>query len=245
MIPLAVPSGRVIAIASGKGGVGKTWFAITLAQALARLGRRVILLDGDLGLANVDVQLGLNPPHGLADVLSGRMPIAAALVEANGVAVLAGASGSGALAAADPALMLAILRQAATGQDEVVLDCGAGLDATPRRLSAAADLLLVLATDEPTSLTDAYAAMKLAWRDAPGLDLRLVVNRAGDFRAGERTHAALAAAARNFLRRDLPLAGIVRADAKVADAIRHQTGLLVRHPGSPAAEDVERIARGL
>ncbi|WP_431283431.1 AAA family ATPase [Humitalea sp. 24SJ18S-53] len=245
MIPLPIPAGRVIAIASGKGGVGKTWFAITLSQALARQGRRVVLVDGDLGLANVDVQLGLNPPHGLADVFVGRLALDAALVEAGGVAVLAGSSGSGALAAVDPAPMLAILRQAAIGHDDVVLDCGAGLDATPRRLSAAADVLLVLATDEPTSLTDAYAAMKLAWRDAPGLDVRLVVNRAVDVRGGERTHAALAAAARNFLRRDLPLAGIVRADTKVPDAIRHQTGLLVRHPGCAAAEDVVRIARAL
>ncbi len=244
--PLSAPArGRVIAIASGKGGVGKTWFAITLGQALAQAGRRVMLVDGDLGLANVDVQLGLNPPHGLAEVFSGRMVLRDALVESGGMAVLAGASGSGALASADPALLPALLHGAAEDRDDVVLDCGAGLDATPRRLAAAADVLLILATDEPTSLTDAYAAMKLAWRDMPGLDLRLVVNRAADAKGGERTHAALASAARNCLRRDLPLAGIIRADPKVADAIRHQTGLLTRHPASPAAEDVLRIARTL
>jgi len=237
--------GRIIAVASGKGGVGKTWFAVTLAQALAQAGQRVLLVDGDLGLANVDVQLGLNPPHGLAEVLSGRLSLGAATVPVGGFAVLTGSSGSGALANADPAILAALLQAGAAGRDMLVLDCGAGLDAAPRRLAASADLLLVLATEEPTSLTDAYAAMKLAWRDAPQLDLRLVVNRAADAKAGARTHAALAAAARNFLQRELPLAGIVRADAKVPDAIRHQTGLLTRHPASPAAQDVMRIARGL
>ena len=242
---LPPPRGRIIAIASGKGGVGKTWFAVTLAQALAEAGRRVLLVDGDLGLANVDVQLGLNPPYGLAQVLIGRMPLEAAVTQVAGFSVLAGSSGSGALLGADPAVLAGLLHAGAEARDALVLDCGAGLDAAPRRLAASADTLLVLATDEPTSLTDAYAAMKLAWRDMPGLDLRLVVNRAADAQAGARTHGALASAVRNFLKRELPLAGIVRNDPKVADAIRHQTGLLTRHPASLAGQDVARIARGL
>jgi len=164
--PLPIPAPRMVAIASGKGGVGKTWFAITLAHALARSGRRVLLFDGDLGLANVDIQLGLTPARDLASVVAGRASIAEAALRhpEGGFDILAGRSGSGALSALDPATLeqvLAALRQEATRRDVVLLDLGAGLDRATRRMAAAADRLLVMATEEPTSLTDAYAVLKL------------------------------------------------------------------------------------
>jgi flagellar biosynthesis protein FlhG len=188
------PSGdggpRLIAIASGKGGVGKTWLAITLSHALAMAGRRVLLVDADLGLANVDVQLGLEPADGLPAVLSGRstMADAARPHEAMGFDILAGCSGSGALAGLDEAAhrrLLAALREAGSRWDDIVLDLGAGLDRGVRALAAGADLLLVVATAEPTSLTDAYAVLKCHRRDRPGGDARLVVNQAVDRTAGE------------------------------------------------------------
>jgi len=238
---------RLIGVASGKGGVGKTVLAIGLAQALARGGRRVLLADGDLGLANVDVQLGLEVRHDLMAVLRGDVPLAeAALPSPGGFGVLAGRSGSGGLAALDPGWidrMLALLR--AGNHEVVVLDIGAGLDPVPRRLAAGCDTLLVVATDEPTSLTDAYAVLKLHARDAPGGDARVVVNMAPDAAAGARTHGALDRACRGFLGRGAPLAGVVRRDAKVRDAIRHQSPLLTRHPGCPAARDIEALAGGL
>jgi flagellar biosynthesis protein FlhG len=243
-------AGRVLAVASGKGGVGKTWFAITLAQAFARQGRRVLLVDADLGLANVDVQLGIQPERDLAGVIAGALSCeqAALAHPAGGFDVLAGRSGSGALAALDGAALDAVLgaiAQAATRWDRVVVDLGAGLEAPQRRIAACADTLLVLATEEPTSLTDAYAVLKLHARDRPGGDARIVVNLATDAATGARTHAALARAAATFLRRDVPLLGVVRRDAKVRDAIRHQVPLLTRHPASTAAQDVEAIARAL
>ncbi|MFM7415803.1 MAG: P-loop NTPase, partial [Alphaproteobacteria bacterium] len=103
----ASQNGRMIVVASGKGGVGKTWFSISLAQALARKGRRVLLADADLGLANIDVQLGIQPDRDLSAVLSGKMPPAEAaipIVDA-GFEVLAGRSGSGALASLSPAAL--------------------------------------------------------------------------------------------------------------------------------------------
>jgi flagellar biosynthesis protein FlhG len=241
--------GRVIAIASGKGGVGKTWFAITLAQALARGGARVLLVDADLGLANVDVQLGFQPDRDLSAIIAGQAPEqVAARHDAAGIDILAGRSGSGSLAALEGAALEAVLRaigSAAARWDRVVVDLGAGLEAPQRRLAAAADTLLVLATEEPTSLTDAYAVLKLHARDRPAGDARVVVNLAADAATGQRTHAALARAAATFLRREIPLAGVVRRDAKVRDAIRHQAPLLTRHPGCTAAQDVEAIARRL
>ncbi|SHK25402.1 flagellar biosynthesis protein FlhG [Roseomonas rosea] len=238
---------RLIGIASGKGGVGKTVLAIGLAQALAQAGRRVLLADGDLGLANVDVQLGLDVRHDLMAVLGRDVTLAeAALRRPEGFDVLPGRSGSGALAALDPGWIdrfLALLR--ATPHDDVVLDIGAGLDPVPRRLSASCDTLLVVATDEPTSLTDAYAVLKLLARDAPGADARVVVNLAHDAAGGVRTHAALDRACRGFLGRGAALAGVVRRDGKVRDAIRHQAPLLTRHPGCNAARDIEALAGGL
>jgi len=238
----------ITAIASGKGGVGKTWFAITLATALSRAGRRVLLFDGDLGLANVDIQLGLNPAHDLGSVLGGRVPMpdAAQRCDAGGFDVLAGRSGSGALAGLGADAVEQLL--AGLGQlayDHVLLDLSAGLDAATRRLAAGADRLLVIATDEPTSLTDAYAVIKLHEADMPRGDVRLVINQAAGEAAGQRTYATLARACAQFLGRTPPLAGVVRRDDKVRDAIRRQMPLLARHPQSAAGADVTRMAAGL
>lgn len=242
--------GRVIGIASGKGGVGKTWFAITLAHALARAGRRMLLFDADLGLANVDIQLGLTPERDLGAVLAGRARLEQVVLRHadGGFDILPGRSGSGALAGLDPVAlqsMLAALRAAAVAYDLVLLDLGAGLDRVVRHLAAFADTLVVVATDEPTSLTDAYAVIKLHGLDRPSGDVRVVVNQAANAAAGARTHAALARACAQFLGRQPPLLGVVRRDERVRDAIRRQTLLLARHPSCPAAADVEAIGTAM
>jgi flagellar biosynthesis protein FlhG len=248
--PAQPPSGRVVAIASGKGGVGKTWFAITLAHALARQGRRVLLFDGDLGLANVDIQLGLMPTLDLGSVIAGRASLAeATLHHAEGdFGIVVGRSGSGALSTLDPAALervLEALRAAAGRHDLVLLDLGAGLDRSVRRMAAWADTLLVLATEEPTSLTDAYAVLKLHAADRGAGTASVVVNQAVTRLGGERTYATLARACTTFLGHAPPLLGVIRRDERVRDAIRRQTLLLTRHPACAAAQDVEAAARTL
>lgn len=243
-------TGQTVAVASGKGGVGKTWFAITLAHALAREGRRVLLFDGDLGLANVDIQLGLVPVRDISAMLTGQARFADCVLThaPGGFDVLPGQSGSGALAAMDPITLqscLAALRTATARYDVVLLDLGAGLEGGVRRMAAFADVLLVLATEEPTSLTDAYAVLKLHAADRAGGDARIVVNQAASRAGGERTHATLLRACQAFLATAPPLAGVVRRDEFVRQAIRRQTLLLTRHPTSIAAADVEAIARSL
>lgn len=241
--------GHIFGVASGKGGVGKTCFAITLAHALAQRGKRVLLVDGDLGLANVDIQLGLLPPSDLGAVAAGKTTLARACMRHDaGFDVLAGRSGSGALATLAPSvleLMLEALREAAAQYDVVVLDLGAGLDRAVRRMASFVDELLVVATEEPTSLTDAYAVLKLLAVDAPGAVARVVVNQASSKPAGDRTFATLERACQNFLGHAPTLAGVVRRDEKVRDAIRRQTPLLTRHPTCPAAQDITAIAGDL
>jgi flagellar biosynthesis protein FlhG len=244
------PARKLIAIASGKGGVGKTWLAVTLAHAFARAGRTALLFDGDLGLANVDIQLGLTPERDLGSVIAGRARLAEIVtpVASTGFDVLAGHSGSGSLAALPRERLDAIggeLLALAGRYDRVILDLGAGIEQTVRALAGPAGLCLVVATDEPTSLTDAYAFVKVMLRERPAIDLRIVVNQAASAAAGERTYGTLLKACESFLKRSPPLAGIVRRDRRVGESIRQQTALLTRFPASEAAADVEAIARRL
>ena len=241
---------RVIAVASGKGGVGKTWFSITLTHALARHGLNPLLFDGDLGLANVDIQLGLMPKYDLFGVISGRLTLAQAKTHSDegDFDVIAGRSGSGSLSSVPASRLNALgndLVRLTGSYDRVLLDLGAGVDRTVRELTANAGCCLVVTTDEPTSLTDAYAFIKVICTDRPRSDLRVVVNMVNSPQDGERTYKTLLKACEGFLKISPPLAGIVRRDPKVADSIRHQTPLLTRHPNSEAAQDVEAIARRL
>ena len=238
---------NLIAVASGKGGVGKTWFSITLVHALARAGRRALLFDADLGLANVDIQLGLMPPRDLGAVLAGRITLSQAVFdyEPGGFGIIAGRSGMGSLASL-PANRLVEggpgLADLASDYDYVVMDLGAGLERTVRQFTAQAGICLVVTTDEPTALTDAYAFIKVTLIENPGSDLRLVVNLAANRREGERTFGTLRKACQGFLKFTPPLAGIVRRDSRVKDSIRNQTALLTRYPNGEAATDVEAIA---
>lgn len=243
--------GRIIAIASGKGGVGKTWFAITLAHAMALRGGSVLLFDADLGLANVDIQLGLSPQRDLGNVLMGSCTMAeACLRHEAGFSILPGRSGSGDLAvlhSAHQSQVTQLLFEAGAQFASVIVDLGAGLDAFVRMMAKSADQLLILATDEPTSLTDAYAVLKLYQRDlAPQVSAaQIVVNQAASRSAGERTYATLARASEAFLHTRPSLCGIVRRDEHVRDAIRRQAPLLTRHPSSEAAQDVVSLAARL
>lgn len=238
---------HIVAVASGKGGVGKTWLAITLAHALARQSRRTLLFDGDLGLANVDIQLGLVPKVDLQGALLGKLTLSQATTayDEGGFDVIAGCSGSGGLAS----LPLGKLEELASriarhaeDYDHVILDLAAGVESGVRHMTRPATQCLVVTTEEPTSLTDAYAFIKLTARDFPNTALQIVVNMASSRQAGERTYRTLAKACENFLNLAPPLAAIIRRDDKVRDTIRHQTPLLVRHPSCPAATDIESLA---
>jgi flagellar biosynthesis protein FlhG len=239
----------IIAIASGKGGVGKTWLAITLACAWGRAGRRALVVDCDLGLANVDVQLGVRPMHDIHAALKGWTEFDAAVTPIIGGAgrgfdLIAGHSGSGALSAFRPQdadRICEAVRKLAPLYDHIVLDLAAGVDAGVLRFAANADALTIITTEDPTALTDAYVFAKLAKRDGAPIP-SIVVNMAETRLKGRRVFEHFAGACEQFLSYRPKLAGVICRDPRVADSIRAQTPLPVRHPQSAAFDDVVRVA---
>jgi flagellar biosynthesis protein FlhG len=241
---------QMISVASGKGGVGKTFLSISLATALAKSGRKVLLFDGDLGLANVDVQLGIMAQRDIAAVVAGKLtlPQARMRYSEGGFDVIAGRSGAAQLANIPPSrlgLLAADLAELAPSYDIVIVDLGAGLDRMVRLFSAWCATRLIVTTAEPTALTDAYALIKVSLSDDPTCQPRIIINQARSQAEGERTHATLSKACENFLRFSPQLAGVVRRDRHVSDTIRAQTPILLKFPASEAAQDVQAIAAKL
>ncbi|MEP3246957.1 MAG: MinD/ParA family protein [Sneathiella sp.] len=249
--PATEGTGRnLITIASGKGGVGKTVMATSLAHALANAGKKILLFDGDVGLANVDIQLGLMPELDLASVIAGDKKLAdvAFRFEEGGYDIIAGRSGSGSLGTLDVAHLSAIhqeLIRLGSVYDYIILDLGAGIDGAVRTLASASGPKLVVTNGEPTSLTDAYAFIKVTHQQQPDADTRILVNMVKSKNEGQKVYDKLLTACRNFLKLEPALAGIVQQDDRVAGAIRSQSALLSRYPTSQAASDIEALAASL
>ncbi|MCI5050383.1 MAG: MinD/ParA family protein [Rickettsiales bacterium] len=238
---------NIIAIASGKGGVGKTWFAITLSHIFARSGRRVLLFDGDIGLANVDVQLGLTPKRDLSSVFSGQSKLADAIThyDEGNFDILAGRSGSTSLSNIPIERLKMVgdaLHGAAGTYDYVIIDLGAGIDQSVQYMTSVASKCIVVINDEPTSLTDAYAFIKLCATKPLMPEVQVVVNAAASHKEGEKTYASLNRACTNFLSVSPPCLGIIRKDNKIKDSIRAQRSLISVAPHTTAATDLAAIS---
>lgn len=248
---------HVITVISGKGGVGKTLIASNLAIAMAARGHRVVLFDMDMGLANADIVLGVQARGTWSDMLQGRRTLDDVMIEApGGISFVPGSSGIAELADLsefERHQLMAVMREIESRCDVVILDCGAGISRNVLSFAAAADTVLVVTTPEPTSLTDAYAMVKVfphlsqsqrTPADEP-CGIGLVVNNAASRREGLDVYERVSSVAARFLQ--LPVAdyGYILRDEHVPAAVRERYPLVLRYPRCVAASCIMALASKL
>lgn len=240
---------QALAISSGKGGVGKSTVAVNLAVLLSRMGRRVALLDADMGTANADVLCNVMPVYTLAHVVAGRREIEDVVVQApGGFSLIPGASGLAQMAALSSAERQRLIDQFARlerAYDVLLIDTGAGIGPSVLGLLSAADRVLIVTTPDPTAITDAYAVIKTAYRQHPGLDARLLVNQATDPEEGSQVYSRVANVCRKFLGLDVPYAGCLLSDPVVRDSVRSRRPFTLDHRQAPATVALNALAHRL
>ena len=246
---------RITAVTSGKGGVGKTFVAANLAAALARMGQKVLVLDADLGLANLDVVLNLFPKITLHDVFTGRHPLDEAILPApGGFSVLLAGSGMVEYSRMTPEVreqLQKIIDEVAPRYDRVLLDTGAGISDVVLYTVSLADDVLVVATPEPTSMTDAYATIKVLATTQGRRDIQLLVNQARRPGEGRTVRAQLQQVLDRYVGPSLDgglrltLLGEVPADSAVREAVQRRQLLLEAQPGARASQAMVAVATRL
>ena len=241
-----VRSVQVIAVTGGKGGVGKTTVAVNLSLALAKLGRRVVLLDGDLGLANIDVLLGLSRQYTLADLIEGRCELSDVLVRGpGGVRIVPAASGIQSMVHLSPAQHAGLIQafsEIGDSLDVLVIDTAAGIGASVVSFVRAAQEVLLVVCDEPASITDAYALIKLLNRDYGMNRFRVLVNKAQSPQEGRALFAKLTKITDHFLDVALQYVGAVPYDECARRAVQRQRAVYEHFPRSKCTQAFQEIA---
>ena len=238
-----------ITIASGKGGVGKTNVTVNLATALAQQGLRTIVFDADLGTANADVLCGLDPKENIEAVVAGRRTLREIMITGpGGFELIPGSSGGSELAALSPDRRNSLLRQLGELESEadvLLIDVAAGVGSDVMGFASAADALIVVATPEPTSVTDAYAFIKSIRRHAPERVPDLLINASDSEEEAREVHQRMDRACRQFLDFGLPLAGIVPRDDAVRRAVKARLPYVILEPTSAPSCSIQRLATRL
>lgn len=237
---------QVIAVTGGKGGVGKTSIAVNLAATLASTGRRVMLLDGDLGLANVDVFLGLSPRHTMAHVLSGERTLEEIILESpHGIQVVPGASGVAELANLSAAGHLGLVQafsELSSRVDTLIVDTSAGISHGVLQFTQAAQHVLLVVCDEPASMTDAYALTKVLSKQHGVTHFHVLANMARAPGEGAALFDKLQRVTGRFLDVTLEYVGEIPDDPYLRRAIREQRPVVAAFPASPAARAFKKLA---
>jgi flagellar biosynthesis protein FlhG len=251
------PRAQIMAITSGKGGVGKTNLAVNLGSVLASMQRRVILLDADLGLANADILCNVQPRYNLAHVVAGQrslldvmapVPIGNAGVGAPGhgsLSLVAGASGLARMADLSEIERTRLINELETLQDEadlIIVDTGAGIGRNVLSFAAPADHVTVVTTPEPTAIMDAYAVIKVLMRCNTSGKISVIVNQARGRDEARIVHERIAGVTRQFIQTDVSFAGYVLADTAVGQAVRRRSAFVTEYPNCPAAQCVRAWA---
>ncbi|GAB4354621.1 MAG: hypothetical protein Kow006_20490 [Gammaproteobacteria bacterium] len=240
---------RLIAVASGKGGVGKTTLVANLAIAVAARGYRVCIVDADPGMANINILLGFSPARGLAEVLNGDASLAEALFKGpQGVAVLAGASGMVGVASFTRErreLLLNVFARLEEQFDVIFVDLAAGADTTVTDFLRLAHHRLVVVTPDPTSLTNAYSLLKILETETPGLVSELVVNQANDDQSGLATFHRLKKVCDLFLKNRMEYLGYICDDPTIVTSVRLRRPVVLLKHDAPASRCFYQLAQSL
>ena len=232
-------STRIIAISSGKGGVGKTNVVVNVALAMARQKHRVLILDADLGLANIDVVMGIQPRFNLQHVISGQKSIREVVVEGDyGIQVISGGSGLADLANLSDAqrdTLIGSLADLESMADVLLVDTGAGIGANVLQFILAAQELIIVTTPEPTAITDAYSLIKVVSRLSSDVALKLLANQVRTAQEAEEITNKIVSVARRFLHLEVGSYGSLPYDSHLIKSVRRQMPVLTAYPNSPAA----------
>lgn len=245
MTPKLLVSTPTYAFASGKGGVGKTGLVVNLATLLAKKGSKVLIVDADFGLANTDIQLGLQPKHDLADVLSGSQKLTDIVCyKTDNLALIPGRSGDTQLAymsILEQQRILSDLSTLAQQFDMVFIDMPAGLDTKTLTLCSHAHATIVITTPDPSAITDAYALIKLLKNQVNCTNAQLIINNTNGALEAKRTGQKITEALKQFLNLDIPIMGTIPADKHFAAAVKMQQLAAEAFPNSPATLALEKL----
>lgn len=240
---------RVIAITSGKGGVGKTNISANLAYSLSQAGKRVLVLDADVGLANLDVILGLTPKYNINHVLRGEKSLSEVIVPGPGnVKILPSASGIAALAELSRGQKLYLfneLNDLDGAFDFMLIDTAAGITANVMYFNMAAKEIIIIVSPEPTSLTDAYALIKLLYQGHDEKRIMLLANLVANAEEAMQVYRKVSGATEHFLDLKVEYLGYILRDEKVGEAVRRQKPFMEIYPQARASQCIHTIARKL
>ena len=241
---------RIISVSSGKGGVGKTNIAVNLGIAYSHIGKKVIVMDADLGLANVNVCLGIIPKYNLFQLIKKQKTMKDIIIDTNyGIQIIAGASGFSKIANLSDEERIAFIKEidALSYADVLIIDTGAGVSQNVLSFIVAADEAIIVTTPEPTAITDAYGIIKIIATEInnPALDLKLVVNRVNSILEGRKVAERVINIAGQFLNIKVDNLGMIFEDPIVPQCVIKQTPFISLDQNSRASQGIKHIVSRL
>lgn len=249
MLKEQVPTARVIAVTSGKGGVGKTSISVNLALQFREQGKRVVILDADFGLANVEIMLGIRPQYNLADLVFNNMAIEDIITEGpNGIGFISGGSGVQDLVNLDKdkiKKLIAKLVKLDSMYDVVIIDTGAGIAESVIQFVLSSPEVLLVVTPEPTSITDAYSLLKAVNRKKDFIreqkSIKVIANRVTKPQEGQEIFDKISIVVSKFLNIQLEYLGYIPLDERISNAVMEQKPVVISSPDSEPAKRIRKM----